>query len=187
VILLTAAPYSVQAKKLGDVEYPDTVTIEGTRTPLQLNGMGYRTKFFFKIYVGGLYTEKKVTTTEQVLTLKGPKRVIMEMVYDEVSGEKMANAWQKGFENNSSELQMKALASRLETFKSYFDDMKEGDVTLFDFVPGKGTVVTIRGEQKGIIKGDDFYAALLKVWLGDDPADEDLKEAMLGADESDDE
>jgi hypothetical protein len=186
VFLLTLVSISVQAKKLGDVEFPDTVTLDGTRTPLQLNGMGYRTKFFFKIYVGGLYTEKKVSTTEQVLALKGPKRVIMHMVYDEVSGEKMANAWQEGFEDNNSEAQLKALSSRLSTLKSYFDDMKAGDVILLDYMPGKGTVVTIRGKQKGIIEGDDFYNALLKVWLGDDPADEDLKTAMLGADESGD-
>ncbi len=40
--------------------------------------------------------------------------------------------------------------------------------------------MTINGEEKGIIEGDDFYAALLDIWLGEEPADEDLKEAMLG-------
>lgn len=186
VVIMSITSLSVHARKLDNVEFPDTVTLEGTRTTLQLNGMGYRTKFIFKIYVGGLYTEKKVTTADQVLALKGPKRVIMHMVYDEVSGEKMAHAWQEGFEDNNSKVQMKSYASRLSTFKSYFDDMKAGDVTLLDYVPGKGTIVTLRGEQKGTIEGEDFYAALLKVWLGGEPADEDLKEAMLGHDQADD-
>jgi hypothetical protein len=34
-----------------------------------------------------------------------------------------------------------------------------------------------RGEP---IPGEDFYAALLKIWLGEKPVDADLKKAMLG-------
>jgi len=41
----------------------------------------------------------------------------------------------------------------------------------------------MNGEVKGVIAGADFYTALLDVWLGDEPADEDLKEAMLGEDD----
>jgi len=37
--------------------------------------------------------------------------------------------------------------------------------------------------QKAIIEGTDFYTALLDVWLGEEPADSDLKQAMLGLDE----
>jgi hypothetical protein len=53
-------------------------------------------------------------------------------------------------------------------------------VLLYDFIPGTGTRVTINGEEKGVIEGADFYAALLDIWLGDEPADDDLKDAMLG-------
>ena len=47
-------------------------------------------------------------------------------------------------------------------------------------VPGTGTVATLNGEQKGVIEGDDFAAALLKVWLGGHPPAEELKTGMLG-------
>lgn len=43
-----------------------------------------------------------------------------------------------------------------------------------------GTRLTINGEEKGVIAGADFYSALLDIWLGDEPADDDLKDAMLG-------
>ena len=52
---------SVSARQLDDVTLPDSVTLAGTSVPLQLNGMGYRTKFIFDIYVGALYTESKVS------------------------------------------------------------------------------------------------------------------------------
>ncbi|MCK5377655.1 MAG: chalcone isomerase family protein [Acidobacteria bacterium] len=39
----------------------------------------------------------------------------------------------------------------------------------------------LNGELKGTIEGDDFAAALLRVWLGAKPPTEDFKEGMLGA------
>ncbi len=184
-MLVLSASFSaqLQARQLGDVTVPDSVTIVGTDVPLQLNGMGYRTKLFFKIYVGALYTEPKVNSRDAVQALKGPKRVLMHMTYDEVSHEKMADAWKEGFEDNASDEQMDTLQSRLKTFISFFPDLKEGNIVLLDYIPASGTRVTIDGIEKGVITGADFYSALLDVWLGKEPADEDLKEAMLGLDE----
>lgn len=166
------------AATLGDVSIPDTVTIDNTR--LQLNGAGYRTKFVFRIYVGALYTEDKVGSRDAVQTLKGPKRVLMHMVYDEVGHEKMADAWKEGFEENNSDAQLKKLRSRLQTFIGFFPDLKEGDIIYLDYIPGSGTRVTINDSVKGFVEGDDFYRALLDVWLGEEPADDELKAAMLG-------
>ena len=169
-----------EARQLGDVTLPDKVKIPGSDVELLLNGMGYRTKFVFKIYVAALYTESSVTTRDSVRSLQGPKRIVMHMVYDEVEREKIIDGWNDGFEENNSDEQLKNLQARIDVFNSYFNDLKKGDVLLYDFIPEKGTRVTINGEEKGIIDGADFYAALLDIWLGDEPADDDLKDAMLG-------
>ncbi len=184
-MLLTVVFFSTasHARQLDDVTLPDSVTVDGTDVALQLNGMGYRTKFIFNIYVGALYTESKVKSRDAVQALKGPKRVVMHMVYDEVSREKITNGWNEGFEENNSDAQLEELRARLNTFNSYFPDLKKNDELWFDYVPAKGTRVTINGEVKGVIEGADFYSALLDVWLGEDPADDDLKEAMLGEDD----
>jgi hypothetical protein len=173
------------ARQLDDVNFPDSVRLNGSNVSLQLNGMGYRTKFVFNIYVGALYTESKVKSRDAVQALKGPKRVVMHMVYDEVSSEKMTDGWNEGFEENTSDEQLEKLRSRLKTFNSYFPDLKAGDVLLFDYIPAAGTRVTINGEEKGVIEGADFYSALLDVWLGEEPADDDLKDAMLGEEDDD--
>jgi hypothetical protein len=102
------------------------------------------------------------------------------MVYDEVEREKIIDGWNDGFVENNSDEQLKSLQARIDVFNSYFSDLKKGDVLLYDFIPGTGTRVTINGEEKGVIEGADFYAALLDIWLGDEPADDDLKDAMLG-------
>lgn len=170
----------IEARQLGDVTLPDKVKIPGSDVELLLNGMGYRTKFVFKIYVAALYTKSSVSTRDSVRSLQGPKRIVMHMVYDEVEREKIIDGWNDGFEENNSDEQLKNLQARIDVFNSYFTDLKKGDVLLYDFIPEKGTRVTINGEEKGIIDGADFYAALLDIWLGDEPADDDLKDAMLG-------
>ena len=177
---------SVNARQLDDVTLPDKVTVDGTDVVLQLNGMGYRTKFIFDIYVGGLYTESRVESRNAVQALKGSKRVVMHMVYDEVERKKITNGWNDGFEDNNSDEQLEKLQARLKIFNSYFPDLKKNDVLLFDFIPATGTRVTINGEVKGVIEGADFYSALLDVWLGEEPADDDLKQAMLGEVEDED-
>lgn len=177
---------SVSARQLGDISLPDSVKVDGTDESLKLNGMGYRTKFIFKVYVGALYTRSEVNSREAAQALTGPKRIVMHMIYDEVSRKKMAGAFNDGFEDNQSAAQLEKLKPRIETLISYFPDLKQGDVVLLDYVPGAGTRVTINGEAKGVIEGADFYSALLDIWLGEDPADEDLKEAMLGLEEKDD-
>jgi len=186
-VLLTVAFFSTvtEAGQLDDVTLPDKVTLDGSDVELQLNGMGYRTKFVFKIYVAALYTESRVDSRDEVQALKGPKRILMHMVYDEVDRKKITDGWNNGFEENNSDEQLEKLQARINTFNSYFPDLKKGDVLLYDFVPATGTRVTINGEEKGVIQGADFYAALLDIWLGEEPADDDLKEAMLGEEDDD--
>ena len=173
-ILLFAILFSMSlnARQLDDVSFPDSLTLDGTDTVLQLNGMGYRTKFIFKVYVGALYTETAVNSRDAVQALKGPKRIAMHLVR-EVSREKMTAALNDGFEENTSEEQLKKLQSRLKTFDSYFPDLKVGDVILLDIIPATGTRVTINGAVKGSIEGADFGSALFDVWLGEEPADEE--------------
>lgn len=173
---------SVLAVKFGDRQFPDTVTLPGTEKALQLNGIGYRKKFFIKVYIGALYLENKVNSREAVLAQNGPNRVLMHFVYGEVSGEKLANGWNEGFEANRSEEQLAGLRERINAFNAMFPTVHENDVIMLDYIPGTGTRVTIKGEEKGVIAGEDFNKALLDIWLGEEPADGGLKDAMLGVD-----
>lgn len=169
-----------QAVEFEGVNFPDKVTLQGSDTPIQLNGVGFRTKFFFDIYIGALYTESKVNSRDAVQALKGPKRIQMHFVYSEVSKEKLVSGWNDGFEENNTSTRLKALSPKIEKFNAMFTTVVKGDSVLLDYVPGKGTRVTIKGVDKGVIEGEDFSAALLDIWLGDSPADGGLKDAMLG-------
>lgn len=171
---------TAQAVEFGDVQFPDTLKVKGSPVELQLNGVGYRTKFFFKIYIGALYLPEKSSSPEVIYEQPGPKRIHMHFLYEEVEREKLVNGWNEGFENNNDEAALVKLKDRIEQFNNVFPTLREGDEVLLDYIPHKGTRVTIKGNEVALIKGRDFYQALLKIWLGDEPADEDLKEAMLG-------
>lgn len=184
VLLLGSLTFSAPVFSLEyeGVTLPDTVALPGTDVQLRLNGAGMRTKFIVDVYIGALYTEKAAVSRDDVLAQKGPNRVLMHFVYDEVGAEKLVNGWNQGFEDNLSDAQLDVLNERIKTFNAMFTTVYEGDVVLLDYVPGRGTVVTVRGEEKGVIKGEDFNRALLDIWLGEEPADGGLKDAMLNRD-----
>ena len=180
VVLSIMFSSSGQAIEFGDRQFPDTVTLPGTDAALQLNGIGYRKKFIIKVYIGALYVENRANSRDEVIAQSGPNRVLMHFVYDEVSGEKLVDAWNDGFESNMTSEQLKALQERINMFNAMFTTVNENDVIMLDYVPGTGTRVTIKGDDKGVIPGEDFNKALLDIWLGDEPADSGLKDAMLG-------
>jgi Chalcone isomerase-like len=171
-----AAPVAY-AGELAGVTMPDQVTVSGET--LHLNGMGVRKKLWIKVYIGGLYLENATKDASEVINSDQVKRVVMHFRTNKASKGKMDDGWDEGFQDNSPD-EMAALKDRIATFKSYFGDMKVDDVVEMTMVPGEGTTVVINGTNKGTIEGDDFAKALMRVWFGDHPPTEDLKEGMLG-------
>jgi hypothetical protein len=56
-----------------------------------------------------------------------------------------------------------------------------GDTFFVDFTPGSGTVISINGKAANDpITEPVFFNALMKIWLGANPADWQLKDALLG-------
>ncbi|HHH48708.1 MAG TPA: hypothetical protein ENK51_07465 [Gammaproteobacteria bacterium] len=178
LLLLFFLPTGSHAQEVAGVDVPEQITL--ANTTLTLNGAGVRSKFFFDIYVGALYLPEKTKDAETAIDMPGPKRVLMHFLYKEVSQEKLVDGWNDGFRNNHSREQFKALAPKLDAFKQLFTTVKRGDQITLDYLPETGTRVTINGQTKGSIPGAEFHAALLRVWLGEKPADSDLREAMLG-------
>ncbi|MGH8634662.1 MAG: chalcone isomerase family protein [Burkholderiales bacterium] len=168
------------AAEVEGVNLADKVQLGGSE--LALNGAGVRTRVFFKVYVGALYLQKKSGTTEAVLADAGAKRVAMHMLRD-VEAEQLFSALNDGLKKNHAPDQLAKLEPQVKQLEGIFNAVKaakKGDVILLDYLPGSGTRVTVRGEDKGTIAGEEFNRALLRIWLGEQPADASLKRAMLG-------
>jgi hypothetical protein len=58
--------------------------------------------------------------------------------------------------------------------------IKKGGTITLDYLPGTGTRITVNGEEKITIKGEEFFQAMLRIWIGKKPVDGGLRNAMLG-------
>lgn len=177
--LLLTVPV-VFAKDVAGVKLADTLLLIGSPQKLVLNGAGVRKKFFVKVYVGALYLPARTNDIDAVLKQPGPAAIHMHFLHSEVSKKKLVKGWSDGFSANSSNAEHARLKSRLDHFNGMFRTVKRGEVIHLDYVPGVGTQVTINKERRGVIKGADFWRAVLRIWLGAKPADSNLKRAMLG-------
>ncbi len=181
-ILLLGASLQASALEVEGVKLADTMQVE--KATLQLNGAGLRSIFgLIKVYVAALYLDGKKTTAEAVMSDSGAKRVELHVVADEASSERFLNGLRKGIEKNCSEAEMAALRERVDAFVKAFDPIKtarNGDVIAFDWLPGLGTRISMNGKELARIEGEDFYRALLSVWMGEHPVTDSLKKELLG-------
>ena len=174
---------AVQAEPvtLSGVKYEDVADVRGAK--LQLNGAGVRYKAVFKVYAAGLYLSKKAATTEEVLAMPGAKRVSVTMLR-EVDSSELGKLFARGMEDNMDKSSFSRLVPGVMRMSQIFSDHKKlnaGETFLIDWVPGSGTVVTVKGLAQGEpFKEPEFFNALLRIWLGPVPADWQLKEALLG-------
>ena len=180
--LLLAAPTAHAATvDLAGVKLEDRATVAGS--PLVLNGAGIRYKAVFKVYAAGLYLGQKADTPEAVLAMTGPKRISITMLRDIDSAE-LGKLFSRGMEDNMDRSAFSKLIPGVLRMSQVFSDHKKlqaGDNFLVDWVPGTGTVLTIKGKVEGEpFKEPEFYDALLRIWLGPKPADHLLKDALLG-------
>ena len=150
---------------------------------LVLNGAGLRKKVFFKVYAMGLFLADKQADADAVLAAKGGKRIAITLLRD-LTAKQFVDALQEGIVENHSEAEMAALKDRVAQFSDTMlgiGEAKTGTVVLIDWLPESGTQLTVGGQVKGAaIAGEDFYSALLNIWLGKKPVQDDLKQALLG-------
>lgn len=176
-MLATAATAAVE---VAGVSFEDTSSDGGT--PLALNGAGLRTRFFIKVYAMALYLPSAGQSADQILGADGPKRVQI-VTLRELGAQQFADALVEGITKNHDQQAFAALKSRVDTLRATMlalGEVPKGTRVLLDYRPADGTRLVIDGKPRGdALGGSDFFAALLRVWLGEHPVDDDLKRALL--------
>ena len=171
-----AAPIKVEG-----VTFAGQATVAGQA--LELNGVGLRAVAWLKGYAAGLYLSSRARTEQQVLAATGPKRLQLRMLLD-VDTEEFVKAFDKGIARNSPPAELPLLAERMARFDAVLraiGKVRSRDVVDLDWLPGQGLQFTLNGRLQGaVIPGEDLYAALLRVFVGERPADPELKIGLLG-------
>lgn len=179
VAALLAVP-GLQAAEVAGVRVEEKLRVGSNE--LVLNGAGLRTRFFIKVYVGALYVGEKASSPAAIIDSTAPRRVSLRLLRD-LEAESLHSALDEGLRNNLSAAELSDLkgpAEQLAGIMKGIGKVKEGDTVAIDFSEA-GVSVSQNGEARGKVAGAAFARALLKVWLGDKPADAALKKAMLGS------
>jgi hypothetical protein len=183
LIVACALPLAAQAQTvdIAGVKYPTSMQVGGQ--PLQLNGAGVRYKFVVRVYTAGLYLGSKATTPEAVLAAPGPKRLHVVMQRD-IDANELGRLFTRGMQDNAPPGQFGKFIPGTLALAELFAARKRlrvGDHFSIDFVPGTGTRVLVNGKPESeLITEPEFFNGLLRIWLGNKPADETLKDALLG-------
>jgi Chalcone isomerase-like len=171
----TPAPVKVKTEN-----FPKQIQVEGAK--LALNGLGTRYKAIFKVYDMGLYTTSKVSNLQDLISLPGPKKLHF-VAHRELPGTDLGMLFLRGMrENSPPELTTKytASANRLVEIFSGKNRLMPDENFSIEFIPGKGTTFYILDKPQGAAIGDaEFFAMILRIWLGPVPADFMLKDALL--------
>jgi hypothetical protein len=178
LLVLLAFALPLHAAEVAGVKFDDRARVADT--DLALSGAGLREKFIFDVYAMALYV--KDPKADRV-TQPGAKRVAIRMLRN-VDADTFTKALVDGMRPNHDEATMKALEPRIAELSAIMAQLKEakkGMSIALDWLPAAGTQVTVDGMPAGApIAGEDFYQALLRIWLGEHPVQSDLKKALLG-------
>lgn len=172
---------SLHAEELVGVDLEEVITISPGGEELRLRGASVKTSARQAIYIGGLYLQDDSSSAKEILASDGEKRFFL---YSQDSGMKpdaLIRALNLGITVNHTEDELIKLEPMIKQFNQIWNtEVKQGDKVWVDYLPGKGTAVSVNGVEKGLIQGKAFYSAFLKAWIGDKPVNQSMKKQLLG-------
>jgi hypothetical protein len=182
LLLLLLLAFPLHAAELEGVTLEDRVQVDGQE--LQLNGMALRTRVIFKVYVAGLYLPAKTAAAQAAIHSKGAKRIVLVMMR-EANAEQFVLSILAGMRDNNTGAELAAVKAQTESFAATIRAIGQahrGMRIVLDFRPSLGgTQLYVDGMARGrLLPGEELYRVLLRIWLGEDPAQDDLKQALLG-------
>ena len=158
-------------------QLPERIEVAGTQ--LILNGSGARTKYLMEMYAGGLYLTEPSSKASAIQAADAPMAIRIVISSSLVSQEKLVASINEGFQNSTGG-RTTGIEPQINAFRRCFaEQISKGDVFEIAYLPGRGVIVLKNSQQKGIIPGLAFKQAVFGIWLSDNPADADLRVAML--------
>ena len=101
----------------------------------------------------------------------------------DVGAEQFTEALVEGLRANLSEPDFRKLEPRVKELSDVMaqvGEARKGMAIALDWT-GTETRLLVNGKPAGKpISGEDFYRALLRIWLGEHPVQDDVKQRLLG-------
>ncbi len=169
---------NASAAQCEGIKFSNHATVGGKK--LVLNGLGIREATFLQVdvYVAALYVEHKSKSGNALINPQQTKKLVLHFVRD-VDKDDIVDAYNESFKKAAGG-KFKAMKPKLKKLLGWMSDIKEGQNQTYDYIPGTGVVVKVKGKTMGTIAGDDFARAFFKIWLGPNPPNSGLKTGLLG-------
>jgi hypothetical protein len=161
---------------INDIQFKSEIKVNNKT--LIINGGGLREKYLIDLYVATLYLPKKTTDANKIINADEEQAVYIRLVSNSVTRDRFKENVELSF---SKATHGKWSKQDLAKFLSFFkEEFKKGDKIYIEYVPGKGLSVEQNGVLLGVIESIEFKKAMFSTWIGGNPAQESLKQALLG-------
>lgn len=181
-VLGLALSLGALARSVEGHTYDEQLSLEGK--PLRLNGAGVRSVAWFKGFTVGLWVGQRSGDAQQLMSQDGPKRLRMALLVDNINADYLAKALHDGMVKRVSPAEVQRMAPRMDLLATQIralGSFRDNDKIDLDFVPGLGLQLRLNGAKRGEpIPGADLYAAILSIYIGEQPVDKKLKPLLLG-------
>jgi hypothetical protein len=156
---------------------PKTLRIEETGDTLTLRGVATHKNYFQDRYIAAFYSNSSLRHPVDAMKDQHAKR--MWMFFLEPIPDFKSLIQESLTENNSPKILDLEQVS-ISQFLNMIDvPLKPGDIVVFDYLPKVGTKVMINGSVRGIIKGNEFYPYVLRIWMGRQPPSKKFRQDLF--------
>jgi len=173
--LFVLLSFSAMSFEKDGIKFEDKIQVQNT--DLVLNGVGIRkaTIFKIKVYYAGVYLTAKTNDAQKIMSMNGPKTMMLQFVHDVEPAKKLHEAFEDAMENNYNDIA--PFKPQMDKFKAILPAMKKGGKITFHFL-NDSTLISINNGPEQKIEGAAFAKALFSVWFAN-PIDEELKKGLL--------
>jgi hypothetical protein len=154
-----------EAREVGGVKMPDTLDLQGRQ--LALAHMAIKEKFFFNIYVWGLYMEQVPREQEEAVAANSLKRLHFRFLR-KIRRDQLVGAFRHGLSSNAA-LRSAPMQQSLDTLLKSLKDVGKGDNLILTYDPKTGLHVSGEATGGAVIPGKGFADALFTAWLAKHP------------------
>lgn len=172
----------VADKQTGQAFLPQEVELDESPNALIRNGVGTRKRFGIPVYDMAVYLSEKTQDAQTAITMPGAKQIRLVALRN-IKGDVLASAFLNGVKANSPadvrSMYIKELGQIIKIFKGQ-DSVAKNHTFHIDLLPNEGAFFYINEELQGkVLHIPGFNEAILGIWLGESPADADLKSNLL--------
>lgn len=180
-VAAVAGPCSALATGAGR-GFPTSVTLTPGGVPLLRTGSGRFRFFFVPYYDCALYAAPGLKDAQTMLAADAPRRFVIDALR-QITAFEFIWGLDQGLADNTPRAELKLIASDIERLRVIVREvggLARGMRGALDYVPGTGVRLLLNDAPQGPALGGKALAdALFKIWLGERPLDDALKEALF--------